>query len=189
MSASLRRRGAVSALRRRSTHPGARKVDVALPGPELPHDMAFTERFAGAQRPPAVLGRRAPRAGRPPAGVRREAPVAPRAGAPRRARGAVRWFEAEPTYVLRWINAYEHGDEVILDGYRQADPMPRPDPADGAWGPLKRQVDLAAMGARPHRWRFDLRTGRTVEEPCDTGVGVSVGARGGPGAPTATCGR
>ena len=32
------------------------------------------------------------------------------------------WFEAKPTYVLHWINAYEDGDEIILDGYSQ-DPV------------------------------------------------------------------
>ena len=38
----------------------------------------------------------------------------------------VRWFEAEPTYVLHWINAYEDGDEIVLDGYFQDDPEPPP---------------------------------------------------------------
>jgi carotenoid cleavage dioxygenase-like enzyme len=90
---------------------------------------------------------------------------------PRRGTGAdVRWFEAAPTYVLHWINAYEDGDEVVLDGYFQDDPMPKPDPADGVYGGLKRMVDLAAMGARPYRWRFDLRTGATREERLAAGI-------------------
>lgn len=141
----------------------AHLADVPLPGPRLPHDMAFTERFAVlADLPlfwdPALLaqGVHRPR-------FHRELPtrfaLVPRRG------GDVRWFEAAPTYVLHWINAYEDGDEVVLDGYRQADPMPRPDPADGPWGPLKKMVDVHAMQARPHRWRFDLRTGATREEP------------------------
>jgi len=84
---------------------------------------------------------------------------------PRRGDSAdIRWFEADPTYVLHWINAYEEGDEIVLDGYFQATPVSRPDPADGVWGPLKRMVDMHAMGARPHRWRFDLRTGACREE-------------------------
>jgi carotenoid cleavage dioxygenase-like enzyme len=73
----------------------------------------------------------------------------------------VQWFEAAPTYVLHWINAYEDGDEIVLDGYFQRDPMPRPDPADGPWAGLKKMVDVHAMGAHPYRWRFDRRTGRT----------------------------
>jgi carotenoid cleavage dioxygenase-like enzyme len=135
---------------------------IPLPGPRLPHDMAFTERYAifndlplfwdpeklaqGAYRPtwrPDLPSRFA---------------IVPRLG------GDVRWFEAAPTYVLHFINAFEDGDTVVLDGYFQTDPMSRPDPADGPWGPLKKMVDLHAMGARPHRWRFDLRTGACTEE-------------------------
>ena len=139
-------------------------IDVPLPGPRLPHDMAFSERFAIlADLPlfwdPALLakGVHRPR-------FARELPSR-FALIARHGDAKVRWFEAEPTYVLHWINAFERGDEVILDGYRQADPLPRADPADGPWGPLKKMVDVHAMGARPHRWRFDLRTGRTREEP------------------------
>jgi carotenoid cleavage dioxygenase len=135
---------------------------VPLPGPRLPHDMAFTEHYAilndlplfwepeeiaqGIYRPrwhPDLPSRFA---------------VVPRRG------GEVRWFEAAPTYVLHWINAYEDGDEIVLDGYFQATPVSRSDPADGVWGPLKRMVDMHAMGTRPHRWRFDLRTGACREE-------------------------
>ena len=32
---------------------------------------------------------------------------------PRLGDGPARWFEAEPTYVLHWINAYEDGDEIV----------------------------------------------------------------------------
>jgi carotenoid cleavage dioxygenase-like enzyme len=28
--------------------------------------------------------------------------------------------------VLHWLNAYEDGDEVVLDGYFQENPIPRP---------------------------------------------------------------
>ncbi|MEZ4400742.1 MAG: carotenoid oxygenase family protein [Kofleriaceae bacterium] len=141
------------------------QADVPLPGPRLPHDVAFTERFViwndlPLYWDPALLaeGVHRPR-------FYRDQPA--RFGVmPRRGTGAdVRWFEAAPTYVLHWINAYEDGDEVVLDGYFQHDPMPRPDPADGPWAGLKKMVDVTALGARPHRWRFDLRTGATREEP------------------------
>jgi len=135
---------------------------VPLPGPRLPHDMAFTEHYAilndlplfwepeeiaqGIYRPrwhPDMPSRFA---------------VVPRRG------GEARWFEAQPTYVLHWINAYEDGDEIVLDGYFQPTPLSPPDPADGIWGPLKHMVDIHAMGTRPHRWRFNLRTGACREE-------------------------
>ena len=38
----------------------------------------------------------------------------------------VRWFEAASTYVLHWLNAYEDGDEIVLDGYFQETPTPGP---------------------------------------------------------------
>jgi carotenoid cleavage dioxygenase-like enzyme len=141
------------------------ETPVPLPGPRLPHDMAFTERFAIFNDfplfwDPALLADGVHRAR-----LFRNLPsrfaVLPRRG------GAedVRWFEAAPTYVLHFINAYELGDEIVLDGFFQRDPMPRPDPADGPFGPLKKMVDMGAMGCRPWRWRFDLKTGRTREEP------------------------
>ena len=43
-----------------------------------------------------------------------------------RAGGEVRWFEAAPTYVLHWLNAFEEGGEVVLDGYFQEQPAPPP---------------------------------------------------------------
>jgi carotenoid cleavage dioxygenase-like enzyme len=145
-------------------------ADVPLPGPRLPHDLAFTERFViwndlPLYWDPTLLaqGVYRPRFHRE---ERSRFGIMPRRGA-----GAdVRWFDAAPTYVLHWINAYEDGDEVVLDGYFQDDPMPKPDPADGVYGGLKRMVDLAAMGARPYRWRFDLRTGATREERLAAGI-------------------
>ncbi len=142
----------------------AHTADVPLPGPRLPHDLAFTERFVVLNDlplfwDPAQLARGVHRPRFHPDLPSRFAIVPRRGGA-----DDVRWFEASATFVLHWINAYEDGDEVVLDGYRQADPTPRPDPADGPWGPLKKMVDVHAMGTRPHRWRFDLRTGHTREE-------------------------
>ena len=46
--------------------------------------------------------------------------VIPRQGNPE----DIKWFEADPTYVLHWNNAYEVGDELILEGYFQEHPWP-----------------------------------------------------------------
>jgi carotenoid cleavage dioxygenase len=141
------------------------EVPVALPGPRLPHDMAFTEHYAILNDFPvfwdAALLEKGVHRPRFYSQMPSRFAVIPRRGAAHEAR----WFEAEPTYVLHFINAFEEGDEVVLDGFFQRDPMPRPSPEDGVWGPLMKQVDLAAMGTRARRWRFDLRTGRTREEP------------------------
>jgi carotenoid cleavage dioxygenase len=76
----------------------------------------------------------------------------------------IRWFEADPTFVLHWINAYEDGDEVVLDGFFQHNPTARGVPR--AEGELKgfETLDLKVLEARPHRWRFNLVTGETKEE-------------------------
>jgi carotenoid cleavage dioxygenase-like enzyme len=76
----------------------------------------------------------------------------------------IRWFEAEPTYVLHWINAYEDGDEVVLDGFFQHAPWPARDGTSGA-AAVYRFLDLNLLQSRPHRWRFNLATGVTKEEP------------------------
>ena len=77
----------------------------------------------------------------------------------------IRWFEADPTYVLHWINAYEDGDEIVLDGFFQHRPMPTKRDGDSKMMSLYRYVDLDQLQARPHRWRFNLVTGETKEEP------------------------
>ena len=46
--------------------------------------------------------------------------VIPRRGGP----GDIRWFEADPTFVLHFTNAYEDGDEIVLDGFFEGEPAP-----------------------------------------------------------------
>jgi carotenoid cleavage dioxygenase len=77
----------------------------------------------------------------------------------------IRWFEAQPTYVLHWLNAYEEGDEVILDGYFQENPTPGPK-ADAPAGFQHMMAFLDEQSFRPklHRWRFNLAEGSTREE-------------------------
>ncbi|NVB77704.1 MAG: apocarotenoid-15,15'-oxygenase, partial [Kofleriaceae bacterium] len=137
-------------------------VDVPLPGPRLPHDIAFTEHYVIVNDLPLFWDAEGLAKGVYRPRWRPDLPT--RFGVVPRAGGEVRWFDAAPTYVLHWINAYEDGNTIVLDGYFQEDPMPRPDPADGVYGPLKKMVDLHSMKARPHRWRLDLATGRCSEE-------------------------
>jgi carotenoid cleavage dioxygenase len=134
---------------------------VPLPGPRLPHDMAFTEHYAILNDFPLAWDEELLTKGvyRP-----RLHDLPSRFGIVPRRGGEVRWFEAAPTYVLHFINAYEDGTTIVLDGYFQEDPMPRPDPADGPYAALKKMVDVHAMKARPHRWRLDLVTGKCREE-------------------------
>jgi len=141
-----------------------RSIDVELPGPRLPHDMAFTEQYAILNDlplfwDPDLLARGVH--------VPRFFPDVPSRFAivRRDGTGPVRWFEAEPTYVLHWINAYEDGDEVVLDGFFQHNPSPRKrDTTDPHMASVYRYLDLEQLQTRPHRWRFNLVTGETREE-------------------------
>lgn len=143
-----------------------RAIPVALPGPRLPHDMAFTERFAIIGDfplfwDPARLAQNVYRAKYVPELGSRFGLV------PRDGRGEVRWFTAAPTYVLHFSNAYEEGDEVILEGYHQGAPVQERTADDTPISMFMKSLDMHAMKARRHRWRFDLRTGATREEVLD----------------------
>jgi carotenoid cleavage dioxygenase-like enzyme len=139
-------------------------IDVPLPGPRLPHDMAFTENYAILNDFPLFWE---------PALLKRDAHVArfhrdmPSRFAvlPRRGQNAdIRWFEAEPTFVLHFVNAYEDGDEIVLDGFFQADPEPADTGTGTKWQRTFRFLALDRMQARLHRWRLNLVTGTVREE-------------------------
>jgi carotenoid cleavage dioxygenase len=139
---------------------------VPVAGPRLPHDMAFTENYAILNDLPAFwdakLLERNIHAVRFHEGLPSRFAIVPRQG------GEVRWFEAAPTYVLHWLNAYEEGDEVILDGYFQEDPTPAPH-TDALPGFEHMMAFLDEHSFRPklHRWRFNLKDGSTREEHLD----------------------
>ncbi|MBC7504364.1 MAG: carotenoid oxygenase family protein [Sandarakinorhabdus sp.] len=138
---------------------------VPLPGPRLPHDMTFSENWSILNDLPvfwdAELLKRDVHATRLHPGVPSRFALVPRRG------GAPRWFEAAPTYVLHFLNAYEEGDEVIVDGYFQENPTPAPiENADG-YGHLMAFVDEHSFLPRLHRWRFNLADGSTKEEQLD----------------------
>ncbi|WP_026421557.1 carotenoid oxygenase family protein [Actinokineospora inagensis] len=141
-------------------------TDIPLPGPRLPHDMAFTENYAIFNDCPLFWEPDLLAKGAHVARFHPELPL--RLGVlPRRATGdRVRWFEADPTFVLHFVNAYEDGDEIVVDGFFQSDPEGRGGhwPGDPAYARLFRMLSLDGMGTRLHRWRLDLATGRTREE-------------------------
>jgi carotenoid cleavage dioxygenase-like enzyme len=140
-------------------------IDVPLPGPRLPHDMAFTEHYAILNDFPLFWDASFLEQGLNVPKLRDDLPsrfaIVPRRGSV----GDIRWFEADPTYVLHWANAFEDGDEVVLDGYYQGAPIPaaRDDDTDKMKRAF-RGIDTYRMETRLHRWRFDLASGTTKEE-------------------------
>jgi carotenoid cleavage dioxygenase len=75
----------------------------------------------------------------------------------------VRWFEADPCFIYHSVNAWEDGDEVVMDVCR----VTRPEPRSDLDGPLAQMLSYLRLDAQMHRYRFDLRTGRTKEGPLD----------------------
>ena len=139
-------------------------IDVPLPGPRLPHDMVFTENYAILNDLPLFWAPEALAAGKYAARFYPDIPsrfaVIPRRGQT----SDIRWFEADPTYVLHWNNAYEDGDEIVVEGYFQQDPEP-PSGGGTIYQRMFRFLDNDLMGPRLHRWRLNLTTGLTKEEP------------------------
>ncbi|MGQ0838724.1 carotenoid oxygenase family protein [Actinokineospora sp.] len=144
----------------------AHYVDVPLPGPRLPHDMAFTENYAILNDCPLFWRPELLAQGAHVARFHPDLPL--RLGVlPRRGGGdEVRWFEAESTFVLHFVNAYEDGDEIVLDGFFQSDPEGRGGvfPGDQRYARMYRMLSLDGMQTRLHRWRLNLATGQTKEE-------------------------
>lgn len=142
-----------------------RTTPIELPRPVMMHDFAVTERYSIFMDLPETFDLVAAAGGAPPFRF------APELGArfgilPRHGEGSqVRWFAAEPCFVFHTLNAYEDGDQVVLIGCRMErfPELLAADTADtaAAWN--------AAMlnSPRPYRWRFDLATGETHEEPLD----------------------
>ena len=143
-------------------------VPVPLPGPRLPHDMAYTKNFAILNDFPLFWDPDMLAQGKHMVRFYEDKPSR-FAIIPRRGQAAdIRWFEAAPTFVLHWLNAYEDGDEIVLDGYFQDDPMPRNyDGAPTGYERMMSYLDQHKMGTHLHRWRFNLVTGKTTEQRLD----------------------
>lgn len=147
-------------------------IPIELPGPRLPHDMAFTRNYSIMADLPLFWDADILAKGRHAARFHPDMPtrfaIVPRYGQP----GDIRWFEAEPTYVLHWMNAWEEGDEIVLDGYFQENPSPSALQAEGdpRLGQLMAYLDEHSFQPKLHRWRFNLATGETREERLDDRV-------------------
>lgn len=143
-------------------------IPIELPGPRLPHDMAFTENYSILNDMPLfwdseLLEKNVHAVKFHPDMPTRFA-IVPRFGKVE----DIMWFEAEPTYTLHWLNAYEEGDEIILDGYFQEQPEPKSfEGAPKGYERMMAYIDQHKLLPKLHRWRFNLKTGKTVEERLD----------------------
>jgi carotenoid cleavage dioxygenase-like enzyme len=135
---------------------------IDLPHVPFLHDIAFTERFLIVNDFPQFWDPELLAQG---VHLPRFFPDLPsRFGLVPRTGGDVLWFEAAPTYVLHFTNAWEEGDEIVLEGYFQHCPDPERRADDSRTMSMFRHIALDRLQPTPHRWRFDLRTGSTREE-------------------------
>jgi carotenoid cleavage dioxygenase-like enzyme len=137
-------------------------VPVPLPGPRLPHDMAFTENFSILNDFPLFWD---PSMLKQDIHLPRYFPDLPsRFGVIPRFGTEVQWFEAEATYALHFTNAFEEGDEIVLDGFAQGNPSPRKQEGDDWYRSFYRHIDLQTLQPKLRRWRLNLKTGGVTEQ-------------------------
>ena len=140
-------------------------VEIELPGPNLPHDMAITPNYTILHDFPLRPDAEALKAGRYKVRFFADEPtrfgIIPRYGSAQE----IRWFTAKPTYLLHVVNAWEEGEEVVMVGtpYRMhTDAQGRPDAHR-----LEQTIHLRQRDFLLQEWRFNLRTGQTTERVID----------------------
>lgn len=143
-------------------------IPIELPGPRLPHTIAFTTNYTIINDFPLFwdpeLLKKDIHASRFYPDIPSRFGIIPRFGDP----DSIKWFEADPTYVLHFINAWEDGDEIVLDGYFQESPVPGRYPdAPAEYERMMAYLDMYLLKPKMHRWRFNMKTGQTTEGHLD----------------------
>lgn len=136
-------------------------VDIDLPAPVMMHDFAISATKVVFFDLPAVFDLPAMLAG--DTGIRWEPSNGARIGvldrsAPQR---GVSWIEVDPFFAFHFLNAYDDGDAVIVEGCRS----PRLNAAFGN--------EQMTETIRPllHRWRIDPTTSTVIDTPLDDRFG------------------
>jgi carotenoid cleavage dioxygenase-like enzyme len=136
-------------------------VPINLPGPRLPHTLAFTDRHTILMDLPLFWDPELMRRDAHKVTFFPELPsrfgILPRFGDD----ASVRWFEAESTYIYHICNAWEEGDEIVLDACRMRTPEPPPVPPGAD---ISRMLAWGKLDASLYRYRFNLASGETREE-------------------------
>jgi carotenoid cleavage dioxygenase-like enzyme len=136
---------------------------IDLPAPRLPHDMAITPNYSVLMDLPLVQDQDARKAGKYRIFYDRSL-VSRFAVIPRHGDGSsARWFEAKPCYIYHVVNSWEHGEEIIMDVCRVKNPQHQTTFAT----PLSNMLAYMRLDAQLYRYRFNLRTGQTIEAKLD----------------------
>jgi carotenoid cleavage dioxygenase-like enzyme len=138
--------------------------NIDLPGSRLPHDMAFTEHYSLLMDLPLFWDPELLSRGVHKVTYYSEMPsrfgIIPRHGS----NADLKWFEASPCYIYHVVNAWEEGDEFVMDACRMVQPEPG---AKRGEGELARMRAFLRLEAQLNRWRFNLKTGAVSEYQLD----------------------
>lgn len=141
---------------------------IELPHAAWPHDMGMSEHYCVLHDLSMFFEPEGLARGEHRLKFHRDVParfgVIPRHGTNR----DVRWFEGTPCYILHLANTYEVGDELVMDGAIQTNPVPDLShlPREG-YARMNALLSMDLQQTRMHRWRFNLKTGQTREEDLD----------------------
>ncbi len=132
---------------------------IDLDVPVMMHDFAITEQYAIFMDLPEVFDLKRAMSGQYPLVFKKER--GSRFGIMPRQGGKVRWFASPACYVFHVLNAYESGQEVVLQACR----MPRfPDVLEPAGLNPGEATDASPI---LYQWRFHLGSGQVEEGPID----------------------
>ena len=146
-------------------------VPIDLPGARWPHDLGMTEHYAILHDLPMFFDPEMLAKGGHRLRFYRDIParfgIIPRLGRSE----DVKWFEATPCYLLHLANCFEDGDDVVMDGCIQYNPVPDLSalPREG-YDRMHAMLDMYRQQVRMHRWRFNMVTGETREYDLDDEV-------------------
>ena len=144
---------------------------IELPHATWPHDLGMSEHYCVIHDLSMFFDPEGLKKGQHRLKFHRDVPsrfgVIPRFGTSR----DVKWFEGQPCYILHLANTYEVGDEIIMDGAIQTNPVPDLSglPKEG-YARMNALLSMDLQETRMHRWRFNLKTGQTHEEDLDDEV-------------------
>lgn len=129
------------------------ETPIDIPKGIIMHDCAITKNYTLVLDLPLCFDLQRAMKGKPP--IQWEPENGARIGIlPRHGEGNdIQWFTVEPGMVFHTMNAYEDGDEIVLDACRSLQTTM-----------LQQDSDPDKDFAFPHQWRLNLKTGSVTEQ-------------------------
>lgn len=151
-------------------------VPIELPGARWPHDIGMTRNYSILHDLPFFFDEQLLKQGTRKIKFHPDIParfgIIPRHGT----NDQIRWFEGKPCHILHIANCYERGDEVIMDACIMPNPH-KPNVGgheesslEASYAKIRAHLDKHNNPTHMYRWRFNLKTGATIEEQIDDEV-------------------